>query len=472
MPASTKPFVFENSWVVAETAAADLGDQRRNQRLAKVLDRLASRPTVSIPAACRGWAETQAAYRFFDNDAVTEQSVLTPHRHASIQRIAQERVVLLLQDTSEGDWTSKQDKIAGLGPLNDEGRQGLFMHPTVAVTPERLCLGVLSADLRVRQGLGQRDQRKQKAFADKESVHWLTGYQLACAVAEQVPDTQVVSVADREGDIYEIFAEAVPEEGRRKAAFIVRAQHDRAVTVDEQTGKLWQQAQQSPVLGQLTIAVPGSAKRQARTAKFTVQSIAIEPRVPYRREGKLPQARFYAVLIVEVDPPSGEEAITWLLLTDLPASTLAEASRVVAYYACRSMIEVFFRVLKTGCRVEARQLARTDRLRPCIALLMMVAWRILYVTWMGRAYPQLSCEAVFSADEWQSVWTVLESKPLPQEPPTLSDFIAQVARLGGHLGRKFDGEPGAQTIWIGMQRMHDFARAWQAFGPGRQNNCV
>ncbi len=468
MKQDTTVFTFENAWVREEVASANFGDKRLDKRMGKVLDRLASRPTVSIPAACRGWAETQAAYRFFDNEAVTEHTVLAPHCQGSIQRIGQERVVLLIQDTSELDWTSKRDKIRGLGPLNDESRQGVLVHPTLAVTPERLCLGVLDADLWVREELGQREQRKHKAFADKESVHWLTGYQLACRVAEQAPDTQVVSVADREGDIYEVFAAALPEEGRRKAAFIVRAQHDRAVHIDEETGKLWEQAERSPVLGHLIIAVPATPTRKARNAKLTVQAIAVEPRVPYRPEGRLPQVTLKAVLIREVAPPKGEEAIEWLLLTNLPASTFAEASHVVEYYACRWMIEVFFRVLKTGCTVEQRQLEITDRLRPCIALLMIVAWRILYVTWMGRTYPNLSCETVFTSEEWKSVWVVVKSKPVPRTAPTLSAFIAMVASLGGHLGRKGDGDPGAQTIWIGMQRLHDFTRAWLAFGPGQQ----
>src|SRR5271166_4083824 len=138
---------LENAWVRDEVAHADFGDKRLNKRMAKVLDRLASRPTVSIPAACRGWAETQAAYRFFDHEAVSEETVLAPHAEATVERVRQELVVLAVQDTTELDWTSKQDKIAGLGPLNDDSRQGMLAHPTLVVTPERLCLGVLQADL-------------------------------------------------------------------------------------------------------------------------------------------------------------------------------------------------------------------------------------------------------------------------------------------------------------------------------------
>jgi len=129
-------------------------------------------------------------------------------------------------------------------------------------------------------------------------------------------------------------------------------------------------------------------------------------------------------------------------------------------------------VLKTACKVEERQLETTERLKPCVTLYLIVAWRVLFMTWLGRTYPTLSCEAVFAPEEWKSVWTIVTKKPLPTSPPSLSAFIAMVASLGGHLGRKHDGDPGPQTIWIGMQRMHDFALAWLKFGPGQTQSCV
>jgi hypothetical protein len=457
---------MENAWIAEELHAVDLGDKRLEKRMAKVLDRLASRPTVSIPAACRGWAETQAVYRFFDNAAVTPESVLAPHREATFQRIAEHPVVLLPQDTTELDFSSKKDKIRGLGPLNDDKRVGLFAHPVVAVTPERLCLGVVHVHWWARSDLHQGGQRKAKAIEDKESVRWREGYREACAVAEAAPHTTVVSLSDREGDIYECFVASLPEAGRRKADWIVRARHNRIVTVDRVQGPLWDRVAQSLVLGELIVDLSGQPERKARKARLTVQSASVQPRIPYRSTGKMPAVTIWAVLIREVDPPEGEEAIEWLLLTNRSASTFAEASRVAEYYLVRWQIEVFFRVLKTGCQVEERQLETTDRLCPCLTLLMIVAWRVLFVTWMGRQYPNLSCEVLFTPEEWQSVWAIVKRKPLPTAPPTLSELVAMVAGLGGHLGRKHDGEPGAQTLWIGLQRMHDFAHAWMTFGPG------
>ncbi len=471
-PANATTAPGDRPWIDEELATVDLGDERLDKRMAKLLERLAGHPTASIPAACHGWAETQAAYRFFDHDAVTAAAVLQPHRDATLRRIAQHPVVLLPQDTTELDFTTKKDKIQGLGPLNDEGRAGLFSHPTLALTPERLCLGVVHVDCWARHDLAQGDLRKQKAIEDKESIYWLNGYRQACAAAEQVPGTLIVSISDREGDIYECFAAALAGEGRRKASWVIRARHNRCVTADDEVGKLWDRAGSSRVLGTLVVNVPRSPKRKARAARLTARAVTVQPRPPKRPGGKLPAVAFQAVLVREAEPPAGEEPIEWLLLTDLAANTFAEACRVVEYYCCRWQIEIFFRVYKSGCRVEERQLETTGRLEPCLALYLIVAWRVLYVTWLGRTYPEVPCDLFFTAAEWQSVWCVVKKAPVPERAPPLGEFTALVASLGGHLGREHDGPAGAQTTWIGLQRMHDFALAWLTFGPGRPASCV
>lgn len=455
------------SWTAAESSTADFGDARLDKRMAKLLERLASRPTVSIPAACQGWDETQAAYRFLSNAAVTPDAILAPHRDATLKRIAQEPVVLLIQDTTELDYSAKKDLIEGLGPLNDERRVGLFAHPSLAVTPAGLCLGLIHNSFWTRDDLDQGALRKQKAIEDKESIYWLEGYRQACAVARVAPQTTVVSISDRDGDIFECFAEALPDASGRKAEWLIRAKHNRSVQVAGETGRLWDQVGAAPVLGEVTVEVPRSPKRAARQAKLRLQALTIQPRRPYRPGGRLPEVTFQAVLAREIDPPPGEEAIEWLLLTSLAASTFAEACRVLEYYVLRWTIEVFFRVLKTGCKVETRQLQTLKRLEACLALYLIVAWRVLYVTWMGRTYPNLTCDVIFTEAEWKAVWRIVKKAPLPEGPPTLGEFIRLVASLGGHLGRKGDGDPGTQTVWIGLQRMHDFAQAWLTFGPDR-----
>jgi Transposase DNA-binding/Transposase Tn5 dimerisation domain len=458
------------SWIDEELKTLDLGDDRLNQRQKTILDRFAAQPSASIPGACRGWAETQAAYRFFAHPRVTAEEVLHPHRDATLARIAEHPVVLLPQDTTELDFSRPQQPVEGAGPLSYQERTGFFQHVRLAVTPERLPLGVIDATAwgRDPEDYQKNDRRKQKPIEEKESYRWLLGYRRACAVAAAVPGTQIISISDREGDIYECFVEAQTIEGPR-ADWIIRACQDRSTPrksdEDETYVKLRETVAARTPLGRLKIQVPRSAEGPAREATMTVRSATIELKPPDRVGRKLPRVTVNAVRIREESPPAGVKPLDWLLLTDLPVATFEAACLVVEYYSCRWPIEVFFRIYKSGCRIEEIQLESEDRLLPCLALYLIVAWRVHWLTMLGRTCPDLACDVVFAEEEWRSVWTIVRREPAPATAPPLNEMIRLVASLGGHLGRKHDGPPGAQVLWIGIQRMRDFALAWQAFGP-------
>jgi hypothetical protein len=177
-----------------------------------------------------------------------------------------------------------------------------------------------------------------------------------------------------------------------------------------------------------------------------------------------------AILASEPHPPAGEAPVEWLLLTNLPADTPEQALEKLQWYLCRWQIEVYFRILKSGCRIEKLQLETLQRLEPVLAFYMIVAWRVLFLTMLGRACPQMPCDLVFDTAEWQAVYIVTERKPPPDTPPTLNQMVRMVAGLGGFLGRKSDGFPGPQTLWIGLQRAADFVLAMEAqrgVGEGR-----
>ena len=198
-------------------------------------------------------------------------------------------------------------------------------------------------------------------------------------------------------------------------------------------------------------------------------------RPPWRPDRKLPPVTVNVVLVSEVNPPPGDEPVEWLLLTSLPIDTVEQVRQIIQYYCVRWMIEIFFRVLKSGCRVEERLFEYMDRLLTCLAVYVIVAWRTLYVCRLGRSCPEMSCEAVFEPAEWKSVWKVVRREDPPAEPPSLGVFVRLVAQLGGYVNRKRADPPGPQTVWIGLQRMHDFATCWQLFGPDAQTEpltCV
>ncbi|HEV3117695.1 MAG TPA: IS4 family transposase [Gemmataceae bacterium] len=470
-----------HAWIANETQTADFGDERLDRRFAVVLESLSEKPSLSIPAACGGLAETTAAYRFFANERVDAAKVLQPHRDATVERVREQKVVLVAQDTTEADLTRAVEKVGG--PLNDEARWGLFAHTQLVLTPERVPLGVLRAEIWSRDPeefaktqQEKRRERKNKPIEEKESYRWLQGYRHACQLAEQAPDTTVVSLSDSEGDIYECFAEASAGADKR-AEWIVRACQDRALA--EGTGSLIQQLMCTRSLGTLRIdvskrdAATGDQRkrkqaRPARKAKVTVRATSVLLRPPARAGTKLLPVRVNAILVREEKPPAASEPLEWLLLTSLPIETFADVCQVIEYYCCRWEIEIYFRVLKSGCNIEELQLETEARVQACLAVYMIVAWRVLFLLMMGRQCPKLSCDAVLSEAEWKSVYTMVANKPAPIQPPLLQGMVAMIAELGGYLGRKHDGPPGPQTMWIGIQRMRDFAAAWSAFGPGRR----
>jgi hypothetical protein len=459
------------TWIDHELQSLHLGDKRLDQRGRLLLQRLFAHPQASLNAACQGWAETQAAYRFFDNDKVQPQPILDPHQQATRHRMGQRPLVLLVQDTTELDYTAHP--VAGDGPLSSLQQRGFLDHSHIAFTPGGLCLGVLAVDLwaRTAEGFGQGKKRQHDPIEAKESYRWLQGYRLACRTAAQLPQTRIISVADCEGDLYEVFVEADRAQPPAKAEYVIRVGKDRALTEpDPEAGpdcyhKLRPALEKAPLLAQRQLDLPRTPKRAPRTAALEIRATSVQLKAPYRRQAPLPDVSVNVVLVREIGAPAEVEPIEWLLATSLPIDTESAVLAVVDDYVGRWPIEVYFRVYKSGCRVEQLQLETAERLRPCLMLYKIVAWRVLYLLRLGREVPDLPCDVVFAPEEWKPVWRVTTKAALPQRPPRLGDMIQLLGRLGGHNGRQGDGAPGAEALWRGIRRMNDLTLAWQTFGP-------
>lgn len=449
------------SGLTAELDGIDLGDQRRDRRACQVIEKLGKQPGNSLPSALGGWGETKAAYRLFQHEAVTPQKILAPHFEATLERIKQHPVVLVAEDTTELDYSTKKD-IVGLGTLNYETRHGLYLHSALAITPERLSLGQLNAWSWTRPF----------EDADKESIRWVEGYQRVCeyqqrlqheALANDQVATQLVYLADREGDLYEIFAERehLLQRGESAADWLIRSQHDRKILTDAgHEAKISDQLAKAPSLGEIEFLLPkGRDARPARTVTQTLRatSVTLKP----QRKGD-PLLTVTALLAEEEHPPQGEEAIRWILITNLKITTLQQAKEKLDWYLARWQIEVFFKILKSGCKVEELQLEHVERIEKALAFYLIIAWRVLYLTMLGRECPELPCNLVFEDEEWQAVYIVTKKAPPPKSPPSMDEMIRMIAGYGGFLNRKGDGNPGPQTLWIGLQRCRDFALAIEA----------
>jgi transposase-like protein len=262
------------SWVTNEVAGCWLKDQRLQQRLAVIVERLGAKPTASIPAACQGWGETQATYRFLSNERVEAGEILEGHSQATVKRIAAEPVVLIVQDTTFLEYI--KDVVGkGLGTLRETSREEHLLHPSVAFTPARVNLGVLTHRFWQRPEEPVGPLRAQRPIEEKESYRWVLGYDTACEVQRRCSETLVVSVADREGDIHEWFLDAAERDEEEQAAFVIRAKCNRRVAAQPQDTYLWEALRAAPVLGRTTIEVRAQARRAARQACLTVRAHAV-----------------------------------------------------------------------------------------------------------------------------------------------------------------------------------------------------
>ena len=428
------------SWAADEMAGVDLGDARLNKRVVKLLDRFAAKPTASIPGACGDWAETQAAYRLLANEAVSWEAILAPHWARAQARMRSHEVVLCIQDTTELDFNGQA--IEGLGPLTYEAQRGLYLHPTYAVSLEREPLGVMDAWIWARE---PKDEAGERGGV-RESLRWLEGYERLAELAVELPDTRLVYVADREADMAELMAKA--HALGTPVDWLLRSRHNRALP---EGAKLWERVGAHEVLGEVRFTLPGRQGQPARAVRQQVRAAPVA--LSDGRGGRLSAS---CIIAKEIGTPAGLKPIEWRLLTNREALTFDAACQLIDWYRARWEIELFFHVLKNGCKIETLQLGTRERLERALALYLVVAWRVARLMRLGRTCPELDAELLFDRDEWQAAFILNKRKP-PAKPPTLNQVIRLVARLGGFLGRKHDGEPGVKTIWLGLQRVMDFA---------------
>lgn len=465
---------------------AEFGDRRLTNRLVIIADRLSAKPNMSIPAAMNGRAEMEAAYRFFDNPKVTPELITAPHVAATLERVRQTKVALLVQDTTEIDVTRPTQQVAGAGPMDSESRLGAFYHPLFAFDGNGLPLGTVWNDCWIRESIEtnltpaeKQKKNKQIPIEDKESLCWINGARAARMTAEACPETQCVCISDSEGDIYEHFAEMMKEAPNGELHLLVRACQDRALVDDHR--HLLEVVRATPCLYNSQVDVSSreavtkiekrqrQSSRNARIAELEIRATTITLRPPWRPDRKLPRLTVNVVLVEEVEAPPGEVPIQWILVTTLPVTDIDQIRTIVHYYSIRWQMEIYFKTLKSGCRIESRYFERIGRLLNCVAVYTIVAWKVFYLCRLSRECPSLSCEVIFAPSEWKPVYMAVRRIKPPKVPPTVNEIVRMIASLGGYVIRK-STQPGTQTLWFGLQRLHDLSTAWNSFGPDTRLN--
>lgn len=408
-----------------------------------------------MPQASQDRTEAQSIYRFWANPQVSAKRILASQRDAVLGRVNRSDVVLAVQDTTDLNFGTHRKKTTGLGFFGRTVEQGIKVHSCLAVSGEGEPLGLLHQHTWSRsQRTGRRKTYKKKPTAQKESQRWLdTAQAAAIGVNETVT---FVHMGDREADFYDFLAQS----RQTHHHLLIRAVQNRCVR--HELGHLLPTIQQSPELSHATLPVQRRPDRPAYLAQLTLRAMRLTLEVPRHH----PQAKQFQPLeinvlwVQEIDPPTGQKPITWLLLTTLAIESVEAAWQCVRWYSYRWLIERFHFTLKQGCQIQALQLSSGTRLTNALATYSIVATRILWLTYQARLQPEQSCECILSRAEWRLLRRKFEPKNRSQKPPTFAQAIRWIARLGGFLGSQGD-EPGLKTIWRGISKLYDLLEGVQ-----------
>lgn len=439
-------------WAQCEFGFAQLGDKRRNKRLVTIAQKLAASPGGTLPQAFTDWAELKAAYRFFSGSGATFDQIVCPHLERTRERCHQTGEYLIIEDTTLLDYSS-HPATEDLGCIGDGRGRGFQLHSALAVRveswtleqrPEGTLVGLFGQRCATPRPAPAQETRAQRLKRPRKSQRWAETFKTSGGPPQ---GAQWIYIADCESDFYEPM-EICLQHG---VDFVIRACQNRRLAHEQ--GRLFDALENAPVLGMSTVELRSRGGEPARTAIVEIRVARVELDGPWRPGGwKAPLSPITAVEVREINPPEGiREPLHWRLLTTLACETLAQARRVIGRYTARWWIEEYHKALKTGAGVEDSQLERSYRLEPLIAVLAVVAVRLLSTKLLARSRPE-SFEAAESFGP--ELIRILEKRfGRPKGGWTNERLLVSMARVGGFIGRKSDGLPGWQTIWRGWQRL-------------------
>jgi hypothetical protein len=435
-------------WAEQQFGEVALGDRRRTRRAVKVAAQMSRHPAASLPEQAGNWAATKAGYRLFSEAEVTFECLSSPHWGLTRQAASEHEQVLMVQDTSNLDF-SRYRCAEGLGPIGDNQGRGLLLHSTLAVHPEGSgqVLGLAFQMLFCRQPAPEQETRTERKRRDRESEIWRKSIR---EVGPPPSGSQWIYVCDRYADDFETYS-VCREVG---ADFVIRvAQNRRAAEgheAMEPSGGLLDWARTLPAQGSKKLWVRRRPRRSPRWARLQVSYGPVTVFPPWLGRGEAEPLRCWLVRVWEPETPEGEEPIEWVLLTSVPVQDVEGALTVAFWYSLRWLIEEYHKCLKTGCSAEQRQLQEVERLRACIGMLAVVAVGLLRLKQYARVEPDRPASDCAPRGHVQ---VLAAYRKRSAEGWTVGEFWREVAKLGGFLARKSDGEPGWQTIWRGWQKL-------------------
>lgn len=443
-------------WAESQFAACELGDSRRTKRLVRIAERTINNPDASMPQQHGNWADLKAAYRLFDCPDVTFDAVAQPHWQCTRQRPVGR--YLIISDTTEIDFTS-HPYTSGLGPIGGGTTRGFLLHNALMVEPtSQEVVGLAGQLIHYRKNAPKNESRTARMKRERESQIWGT---LVDRVGTPEEGVQYVHIFDRGGDDFEAFCHMK----QAKTDWVVRASRLNRKVFDEKGKRvsLREAIEKMPVVGTYDLELRTRPKKKAHTAQLEVRIGKVrfpKPQFcsPYVKQLDPQPIEMNVVWVRQVNAKKGKKPIEWVLLTSLGVETFEDALQVIEYYELRWLVEDFHKSLKTGCNVDSRQLQDTTRLEPLVALLSVAAVRLLQLKTIARHDRERKAAAIVPSE---LLLLLTRVRPrLKRELITVDQFIREVAKLGGFIGRKSDGDPGWQTIWRGWRELQLLRRGF------------
>jgi hypothetical protein len=466
----------DRAWIEQELEGSEFRDVRLHKRFGTLLEQLWKGMGQTIPLACQDWANTKAAYRFMDNDRVSEQDILSGHFKATAQRFSStDGPILVLQDTTTFSYEREHPELIGyagstITSAQRRGREkpspqcGILMHSSLVVTAQGLPLGLAAIQFWSRKEFKDTASRRSKVnftripIEKKESFRWIEN--LRQSTTRLGDADRCVHIGDRESDIFELF-DAASELGTH---FLVRTCTNRLAgdgghTVADEMSE---------------VRVKGLHRIEFRDGKGRPQQALLEIRYrrltvwpPVAKQRHYPALRLTVIHATERGEPTGRKRVEWKLLTDLPVNSRVDAIEKIDWYAMRWKIETFHKNLKSGCKAEESQLRTASRLTNLIAIFCILAWRVFWLTEINRSAPEASPEAALTATEVTLLDQLVKDTARAAQAPALSRYLIKLAQLGGYLARVNDPPPGNKVIWRGMHRL---AEIQIGYWLGRENS--
>ena len=443
------------TWAAEQFTACNLGDKRRTNRIIKMAEQIANNPSGSFCEQMETWGDLKAAYRLFDQKQVSFEAVARPHWEQTKQ--VDSGRYLLLDDTTEMDF-GRHRKIAGLSKIGNGSGRGFLLHNALMVNANsQEIVGVASQTVHYRKPRPKKETAAQRMKRERESRVW---GDVIDDVGQPPEAVQFVHVCDRGADDFEVFCHLV----KQQSDWVIRASslHRKILNPDGEQVSLSQYLATLPLAGTYELALRSREDQPARTATLEVRFGKLRVPVPrhtsaYVKSSGLSSIEMWVVQVCEVDPPEGVEPISWVLYTSLPVVVFADAWQIIGYYEMRWLVEEFHKALKTGCRVQKRGLRKAERLEPMVALMSVVAVRLLQLKSVARSDPDRPAKKIVPR-LWLQMLKAARKNLRRVHDLTIGEFYRELAKLGGFLGRKCDGEPGWITIWRGWEKLNTLVR--------------